>query len=277
MQLFFGVGSGRVASMSLANALNTENRALCLHEGKVRDLEEAGEQVLPFLTLQNRRAYEFPEEAEGLFQQARGGMMEIGTARDLSHFGDIAYNYSPFIICIAKSFPSAKVIFQIRDCLGFLISSTSLNAVDETPVGWPPADKPQSKVERFVALGRLQPRKGTEEAELWSSWSYLAKNIWLWAETNRLILDAVDRLPALQVYRMRFERFQADALAEYQAVRDFIGLEGQLPPDAIRRLTERPINLRSFANRTLTLDRLDEVELGVWRIYAEPVRARLGY
>lgn len=263
--------------MSLANALNAEIGCMCLHEGKIRKLEESGEQILPFLTLQNRRAYEYPQEALGLLKAARAAMIEIALARGLTHFGDIAYNYAPFSASIDALFPDAKIVYQCRDCLGFLISSTATTTEDSTPVGWPPTGKTLSKIERFIALGRLQPRAGSWAAEQWRGWSHIAKNIWLWSETNRLILDAIDTLGDERVYRMKFERFQFDPLAEYKAVRQFLNLPGTISPVAAYRLTNRPINYRKDANRQMTRTQLGPTEQAIWLEYAEPVRQRLGY
>lgn len=40
--LFFGASAGRSGTMTLANLLNAEDRVVCLHEGKIRRLEESG-------------------------------------------------------------------------------------------------------------------------------------------------------------------------------------------------------------------------------------------
>ena len=43
--------------------VNSETDTTCLHEGKFRQEETSGEQVLSFLTLENRLAYEIPDAA----------------------------------------------------------------------------------------------------------------------------------------------------------------------------------------------------------------------
>ncbi|MDB2543307.1 hypothetical protein N9X45_05605, partial [Pseudomonadales bacterium] len=65
-QLYFGFGTGRTASMSIANALNSEMSSLALHEGKIRSRETAGKQFLSFLTLENRLVYEEPFKADAV-------------------------------------------------------------------------------------------------------------------------------------------------------------------------------------------------------------------
>ena len=69
--LFFGVGTGRCGTMTVANLLNEEAEVCCLHEGYVRRGEDKADQILPYLTLQNLRAYHEPETAKTLFETAQ--------------------------------------------------------------------------------------------------------------------------------------------------------------------------------------------------------------
>jgi hypothetical protein len=242
--LFFGVGAGRCGTMALANALACERGVLCTHEGKRREFERSGEQLLPFLTLQNRLAYEFPERAQALFDEARGSMDQIARASGATNFGDIAYNYAPFLDVMATRFPTSKLIVMFRSGIEFVRSATRQNGVDETPVGWAPRGKPLSAVERFVALGRIAPRSGTPLAARWDDVDHFARNAWLWAETNRLILAAMVRRAPGSTLVLRFEDFFADAPANYPRVRDFLALEGEPSEVALERL-RKPINRRS--------------------------------
>ena len=66
--LVFGTGSGRCGTMTLANILNAEPDVVCTHEGKFREREETGVQVIPFLTLQNLIAYHEPAQALGILK-----------------------------------------------------------------------------------------------------------------------------------------------------------------------------------------------------------------
>jgi hypothetical protein len=275
-QLFFGVGTGRVASMSFANALNCEQSCICLHEGKVRDFELSGEQVLPFLTLQNRLAYEYPEKARAFVDELRGNLGEIAASHGLTHLGDIAYYYAPFVGALHEYFQNAKFLFLYRDCLDFVRSCTAVDTIDDTPVGWPPETKPLSPVEQFIALGRLQPRESSEEAEAWAGWDYVTRNIWLWAETNRIILrELVGVSEELKIF-VSFDDFKRDPLREYGRVRDFLEFDGVIPDDGVKRLTSRPINKRCVV-RNLTFAGLTASQKDVWEKYAAPIRLALGY
>lgn len=276
MELFFGMGTGRTASMMIANLLNSEVGCDCLHEGKFRDMEVSGEQLLPFLTLQNRLAYERPDEAAALILQCRNQMRDMASDRGLKYFGDIAYNNSPFVLALHSLYPEAKFIFQFRDCLDFVRSCAAVDVQDEMPVGWPPVEKPLSKIERYIALGRLQPRTGTDEEAKWSQWDFVSKNIWLWAETNYIIISALNSLPKSLVHKFQFETFQKAPLNEYNKLREFIGITGLLSEEFYGRLTIRPINKR-INKPDINLNQLTSEQRDVFENYAAPVRLMLGY
>lgn len=89
-RLFFGASTGRTATMAFANALNSEPDTTCLHEGKFRHEETSGEQVLSFLTLENRLAYETPNAAHEIVAAKRGNTLQIAEQRGDRFFGDVA-------------------------------------------------------------------------------------------------------------------------------------------------------------------------------------------
>jgi len=230
--------------MHLSNILNSEADCVCLHEGKFRDRERSGEQKMPFLTLENRIAYEYPDRAEEIIRSKRGEVdqLDIGGAKIL---GDIAYNYCPFIVPLARHFPEAKFIVMYRDGRAFVRSATLLHGEDKAPVGWPPENKPLTDLEKYISLGRLQPRKSSSHCKHWNEWGALNKNIWLWAETNKLILDSLSQIPAQRYKTIKFEDFVASPLETYGVIRDFLGLPGDLPNNVRSILQSRKINARS--------------------------------
>lgn len=242
--LFFGVGAGRCGTMSLANLLNSEPATVCLHEGKFRSGEEPGEPLLPFLTLQNGQAYARPATADALFNRFRGPMTAIAEGRGCRHFGDIAYNYAPFLGSISRMLPEARIIALVRNGGDFVQSATATQGPDETPVGWPPRDKPLTPVEQFVSLGRWCPRPDSMWAADWEDWDHFERNAWLWAETNRVILDAIDTIEPARIFVLRFEEFFGSLETAYPALRDFLGFSSPIGDETRRLMAGRPINHR---------------------------------
>lgn len=274
-QVFFGVGAGRCGTMSLANWLSSEPGVQCLHEGKERRLTEPGEQWLPFLTLQNYAAYKAPETAVDLLRQTRGGMPELAAERGLAHLGDVAYNYAPFVHALPTLFPAARLVVLVRDGRDFVRSVVTDETPDPTPVGWLDDDREMDRVERFIALGRLRPVPGSDEARTWPEWSLVEKNAWLWAETYRVILDGMSQWPEDQVKLVRFEDLMADIPGVYAEIRAFLGIDGPIGPDTERLLTTR-INERRRRVLPPPSEWSDEIRADFDR-RADAMMRRLGY
>jgi len=273
--LFFGLGSGRCGTMMLANLLNAEDSVTALHESKFRRGEEVGEQLLPFLTLQNHHAYSHPDQARAIIEKTRAAMPALRRQRDDRLLGDIAYNYAPFAAVLAKVFPGAKLIVVTRDGRDFLRSAYTAEAPDPTPVGWPDKTRPLSERERYIALGRLRPREDDPLHDDWDDLHPIEKNAWLWSETNRLILDGIAAWPSANVLQVTFEDFCSDTQSVYQRVRRFLGLEGMIPSAAERLLAGR-INARRSYRLPPWPDWDGETHAMFWR-HAGPMMERLGY
>jgi len=52
---------------------------------------------------------------------------------------------------------------------------------------------------------RIKPAQGTEAAALWGGYSPLQKNVWLWIETNKWILDRTSSMDRERVFLLRSE------------------------------------------------------------------------
>jgi len=275
VQLFFGASTGRTATMHLANCLNAEEHCTCVHEGKFRHREASGEQLLPFLTLENRLAYEHPEKAQDIID-AKRAILDTLDLQGITHFGDIAYNNSPFLVPLATRFPQARFVVIIRDGRTFVRSATVLEGEDETPVGWPPNDKETTRLEDYISLGRLQPRKNSGLQSEWAGWDAFEKNVWLWAETNSLIFDALENIPEERWLLVRFEDFVADPLGEYTRIRNFLGFPGGLAEATKAVLLSPVVN----ASRTYSIPAYDgwsAEQKAHFNRYAGVVMERLGY
>ena len=241
-KIFFGASSGRTGTMHLANVLNAELDCTCLHEGKYRFREESGDQVLPFLTLENRIAYEYPEKRDEIIASKRSMINDLKVEE--SFFGDIAYNNSPFLESLASRFEDSKFIVMVRDGRTFVRSVIITEGENEAPVGWPPDDKPLTPMEKYISLGRLQPRKNDTHGADWANWSAFQKNTWLWAETNSLILNALDVIDPSRWMLVHFEQFVQNKLTTYIKMRDFLGFEGKIT-EAVKAVLLAPrINSR---------------------------------
>lgn len=262
--------------MAFSNAINLEENSICLHEGKFRDLETSGEKVLDYLTLENRLAYEYPEKREEIIYSKRSGLVDIARDRGVAFFGDIAYNNVAFISTLANGYPYAKFVVFFRNCMSFVSSAAAESGIDETPVGWPPSDKELTQLERYIALGRWQPRAGSPEAEEWETWSHRAKNIWLWAETNKALLAELDKVRADRVKRVEFEEFAVAPIDTYAEVRCFLGFEGEVP-GPISELLGKRINHRKRVYQSWTAKPLSTDERGVFERFATPMMKELGY
>jgi hypothetical protein len=274
-KLFFGASTGRTATMHLANCLNAEAGCICVHEGKIRHRESPGEQILPFLTLENRIAYEWPERAHEIIDSKRS-IIERLDLDGVSHFGDIAYNYCPFLLPLSIRFPEARFLVMVRDGRSFVRSATVIEGEDEAPVGWPPEGKDMSQLERYIALGRLQPRRGSPLETTWSGWTAFEKNVWLWAETNTILLDSLKAIEADRWLLVKFEDFVSDALGVYARVRKFLGFEQALS-DAVKAVLLSPVVNARKAYALPGYDDWTQHQKAHFHQYAGSVMDRLGY
>lgn len=274
--IFFGTGTGRCGTMLLANLLNSEPRTVALHEGKFRHEEESGEQILPFLTLQNFHAYCHPDTAKDILQKTRAKPVSLAAADpDCDVFGDIAYNYAPFVRALPEVFPEARLLFIHRDGRDFVRSVCTTELPDPTPVGWLDDDRPQTRIERYIALGRLRPSPGDPLKADWPDMTPLEKNAWLWAETNRLILEGLEAWAPEAVMTVRFEDLVADLPAQYAMIKRFLGLPAAHGTD-FGRLTSRRINPRKQHALPLWQDWDEELARRFWDKAGDMMRA-LGY
>lgn len=274
--IFFGVGTGRCGTMTLTNLLNSERNVVALHEGKFRDGDKSGDQILPFLTLQNYHAYCFPREAEQILQKTRNHTTVMGSVDEgVSIFGDIAYNYAPFVAVLPRLLCDSKLLFIYRDGRDFVRSAYTAEIPDPTPVGWLDEGRPITRLERYITLGRLRPKPGDPLEVDWPDLTPVEKNAWLWAETNRLILEGLNSWKPQNIFRIKFEDFAAAPLDIYKDIRNFLGIVTPLP-EAVEHILEKPINAR----RQTVLppwQEWDEMTTREFWKFADSMMKKLGY
>lgn len=242
--LVFGTGSGRCGTMTLANLLNAEPDVVCTHEGKFRKREETGEQVIPFLTLQNLIAYHEPAQAISILKQTRSNMEQSYKQFHKSVVADIAYNYVPFIKNLPELYPDAKLIVMFRDGRDFVRSAYVDDVPDLTPVGWPDPEKELTKLERYIEIGRWRPLDSDAPDSEWRTMDSFEKNCWLWAETNKVLLNSIEYWNPKNVLILKFEEFFSDVAAHYATVRKFLELDGNIPDTVLALINKPVINVR---------------------------------
>ncbi len=98
-----------------------------------------------------------------------------------------------------------------------------MDGEDLLPVGWPDPAKELSARERFIEMGRIKPIKGSDEAAQWDGWSAVQRNIWLWRETNALLLAARERF-GKRVLVLPFEDLSRDPVEFVEKIARHLGL-----------------------------------------------------
>ncbi|MCB9453690.1 MAG: sulfotransferase [Anaerolineaceae bacterium] len=122
---------------------------------------------------------------------------------------------------------------------------------------------------------RIHPRPGTDTASAWETFSTFQKNAWLWAETNRYILDWAATVPAEQVLQVRAEDvFRGDSAT---TDRLFRFIQSPLPaPERIQRVLGLNLNSQKSGSFPKASDWSDEMRQQFDELTGE-VRQTLGY
>jgi len=200
----FAASTGRTATMFVASALNRLPRVTAYHEGHTPD--EQRTPVLPLINLQNRQAWSTTGHAQQVVHERRSRATLQSAAGDARLLVDVAFYNAPIMAQLAAQFPTAPMLPIVRRCEGFVRSATIMEGEDLQPAGWPDPAKELTAREQFIELGRLRPQKATADADRWSDWSAIQRNIWLWHHVNRFLLDCARQLPQASI--LRFEDLQ---------------------------------------------------------------------
>ena len=221
--MFFIVGTGRCATMSVAACLSDLPDIFCLHEGFIKQGSKKIKQVLPNMTLQNLAAYRKPSESKNIFTKSRKDMKLLFNPNNLNKpiIGDSAYYYAPFVSHILSEYDSAKIIFLHRHCYDFVRSSTLKEPPDEYPIGWQDWVD-DSNINRFIELGRLKPKTKILDKP-WKSLKAIYKNTWLWKETNELILSGISKFPSKRYLNLSLDSLTNDFPKSFDSICSFLG------------------------------------------------------
>jgi hypothetical protein len=201
-------GTGRMGTSYIASFLNKFPGVLGLHEGHLG--VDEGADVLPMINVQQLAAYRSAENAKEVVENLRSMSVieEAGTQFGGSTIIDVAYYNVMLASSLMKSHPEMRMVAIVRDCESFVRSATWLSGTDPMPVGWPSPEKPLDARERFIAMGRIRPLDGPA-AEQWPAWSGIARNIWLWEETNKRLLTSVEQWRSRTIL-LNFSEFTAN-------------------------------------------------------------------
>ena len=214
----------------IAEALDTLPGVAALHEGHRRN--DDGSDILPMVNIKQLTAYKSIEGADSVVADLRG-LEAINTASELTASPiviDVAYYNSVLARALLDFHPTLKMVAIIRDCESFVRSATWIEGTDPMPVGWPDPGKTLDAREKFISLGRIRPWSGADEKH-WKSWGAIQRNIWLWKETNSILLKAMSgRRERCLVLDFKFLVADADGTMRRIAA--------WLAPDALQRAKE---------------------------------------
>ncbi|MEY2966379.1 MAG: hypothetical protein ACO3RB_00585 [Ilumatobacteraceae bacterium] len=220
-------GTGRMGTSYIAESLDTLPGIAALHEGHRRN--DDGADVLPMVNLQHLAAYRNVDAADRVVAELRSGQVVEAAAQatDSDVLIDVAYYNAVLARALLDHHSGLKLVALIRDCESFVRSATWIEGTDPMPVGWPDPDKSLDAREKFISLGRIRPLAGDDKAQ-WSSWRAIQRNIWLWRETNSVMLSAMAGRRE-RCLLLNFGRFAADSRAAMRRIAEW------LAPEALTR------------------------------------------
>lgn len=246
--MFLAIAStGRTATSYIAEALNMLPGIAALHEGHLGN--DAGPDVLPMVNLDNFQCYKSAARASEVVA-AKRSVAVLDEARHALGVGlliDVAYYNSVLLAEILEQVPDAHGAIIIRDCETFVRSATWFTGTDPMPVGWPDPAKELDARERFIGMGRLKPHTGPD-ADAWSSWGAIERNIWLWRATNVVLCEAWERHPG-RVHHIDFGDFTRNPTGILTSLLATIGLP--LEEAAVGQLEQALVEARSRQNERL--------------------------
>jgi len=203
--------TGRTATTYIANVLNQVDGVAACHEGYLGS-DKTVDPILPLINVENHLCYKSPDIAKKVVLEKRNSqaISDALGATSSNVLIDVAY-YNPTIMrALLEEYPTLCVLGIIRSCEDFVRSSVSLTGEDLLPVGWPDPDKDLTEREKFISLGRIKPLRSSAAKAAWKSWGSIERNIWLWRETNTLILKCKSDYSS-RVSVLRFDQIKQDS------------------------------------------------------------------
>jgi hypothetical protein len=245
-QTVFVTGTGRCGTASISKVLAKAKNSIVLHEGVVEPPMDKEIFLVNPLFVEHLEAYLNPDDAEEILIKKRvpeiNGIFE--KFHTIDRFCEAAFYYVPFIEAIPRVFPKCRVAIIIRDGRHYVRSSTTTQVPDPKPVGYGPADEVTRKRYPYLFKGRLRPEKNSDMYKIWPTLTPFQKNSWVWAETNRMILDQISR-----VNQNLFKIFQFEELFfnknGMEAFLQFVGFE-DIDPMEVYDILSKKLNARKL-------------------------------
>lgn len=266
----FCASTGRTATMFLANTLDAVPGVLGLHEGHTPG--EPPIPRLPLINLQNLKAWHESAYADQTVAESRDHATLSTAAAGAELLVDLAYYNAPLLVPIAKQHPDSVLFVIFRRCEGFVRSATIVSGEDLQPAGWPDRSKSLTDREKFVALGRLRPKPGGDDAEQWSNWSAIQRNTWLWHSINTHLLHVVESLE--NCHRLHYEHLVADPTKFWTGFLEPLGILSDSTLNSCVARSGKKLNHRS-SYQVGPIDTWGEAELALYERLARPLEQRL--
>jgi hypothetical protein len=204
----FVLSTGRAGTQTLAALFRSDPQVASHHE------------PLPLLYGLSTFAYRHRHDASALeplvelFHATRDDLLDAARATGRGYF-ETSPQGTFLVRAIARAIEGSRFIHLTRDPLAVIRSGMRR--------GWYAGHPYDSH--------RIVPDAVSEDSPWWADASPLAKNAWLWNETNRFILDAADELGATRYLRVRAEELFAGDQRVVDEIATYIGTR---PPSAAR-------------------------------------------
>jgi hypothetical protein len=227
--------------MFIAATLNAIPGVTALHEGHIPG--DPPIPKLPLLNVHNRRAWHEPDFGGQAVAEMRNAAILVQAANGSRPLVDVAFNNAPILSALAQSHPDAALFVIFRRCEAFVRSATLLRGEDPQPAGWPDTAKPLTDREKFISLGRLKPKPGSDDAQRWPGWTAIQRNVWLWHHVNSHLLRIAETCD--NCVSLIFEDLAEDPRTFWTALLRQLDLESESNLDlcvarSARKLNQRP-------------------------------------
>jgi len=248
----FVLSTGRSGTKTLAALLGLSSNLFAYHEPR------------PKLFALSRLAYLYggsspaDEILAAAFATARQELLEYALSCGRG-YAETSPHLTFLAPAILRALPNARFIHLTRHPIAVVRSGVRR--------GWYAGHRRDST--------RITPRPGTEDADRWSTYSVVQKNLWLWDATNRWILDFISTLPPEQVLRIKAEDIFIGRPETMEHLFSFAG--ATVPPfRKVRAILRKKLNAQKKSVPPLSEADWADLRANVARFAAETA-ARLGY